>query len=304
MSLPSVSVVVPLYNHERYISAALESVFRQSLQPDEIIIVDDGSTDGSALVVEQCARENPRVRLQRQANQGAHHAINRGIAESRGEIVAILNSDDAYAPERLRVCVEWLARHDNCAAVATALSFMDHDGRPLRNTWYEQARAYYDTVRDLGLALANGNFVMTTSNFVLRRSTVSELGGFRALRYAHDLDFLMRLVAAGKPVHLIESPLLHYRMHASNTISEDHRKVRAEWASVIASFAHTLFTRRPPDAQTWQYYRALLDIAERHNLTRLIFMFLAFFATVPSSGGRSDAFIHDSEFRRQIMELA
>jgi glycosyltransferase involved in cell wall biosynthesis len=304
MSLPSVSVVVPLYNHERYISAALESVFRQSLQPDEIIIVDDGSTDGSALVVEQCARGNRRVRLQRQANQGAHHAINRGIAEARGEIVAILNSDDAYAPDRLCACVEWLARHDDCAAVATALSFIDHDGRPLRNAWYEQARAYYDTVRDLGLALANGNFIMTTSNFVLRRSTVSELGGFRALRYAHDLDFLLRLVAARKSVHLIESPLLHYRMHASNTISEDHRKVRAEWASVIASFAHTLFARRPPDAQTWQYYRALLDIAERHNLTRLILMFLAFFATVPSSGGRSDAFIHDSEFRRQIMELA
>jgi glycosyltransferase involved in cell wall biosynthesis len=304
MSLPTVSVVVPLYNHERYVSAALESVFRQSLQPEEIIVVDDGSTDRSAAVVEACARGNPRVQLHRQDNRGAHDAINRGIAHSRGEIIAILNSDDAYAPDRLRACVELLARHQDFAAVATALSFMDDDGRPVRNAWYEAARAYYDNVRELGLALANGNFIMTTSNLVVRRSVLAELKGFKALRYAHDLDFLLRLVVAQKGIHLLERPLVHYRMHASNTIIEDHRKVRAEWASVMASFAHELFARREPGPETWQYYRALLDIAERHQLTRLIFMFLAFFATLPPGAAGADAFIHDSEFRRHILELA
>lgn len=304
MTFPTVSVIVPLYNHEGYIAAALDSVFRQSLRPDEVVVVDDGSTDSSPHLVQQYAEANPIVRLQRQSNQGAHHAINTGMSEARGDIVAILNSDDAYAPERLHECVRVLNEHDDVAAVATALDFMDDTGRAIRNPWYETARAYYHQVQDLGIALANGNFIMTTSNLVLRRSAVVELGGFKALRYAHDLDFLLRLLVAGKNIHLIDRPLLRYRLHAHNTIKEDHRKVRAEWASAVASFAYQVSKRRSPSADTWQYFRLLLSIAERHQLTPLIFMFLAFFATLPEDQVSSDAFFQHDEFRRHIIELA
>jgi glycosyltransferase involved in cell wall biosynthesis len=304
MTLPTVSVVVPLYNHQRYIAAALDSVCRQSLRPDEVVVVDDGSTDSSPCVVQQYAAANPTVRLRRQSNQGAHHAINTGMSEARGDIVAILNSDDAYAPERLHECVQVLKERDDIAAVATALDFMDDAGRAIPNPWYESARRYYDEVRDLAIALANGNFIMTTSNLVLRRSVAIELGGFKALRYAHDLDFLLRLLAEGKRIHLIDRPLLRYRLHAHNTIKEDHRKVRAEWASVLASFAYQLSNRRAPGGDTWQYFRLLLGVAERHQLTALLFMFLAFFATLPEGEVSSDAFLHHDEFRRQIIELA
>ena len=304
MAHPTVSVVVPLYNHERYITAALDSVLRQSLRPDEVVVVDDGSTDGSGQLVAKYAAATPGVRLYRQSNRGAHHAINQGIREARGDIITILNSDDAYAPERLYQCVRVLREHDEVAAVATALEFMDDEGHAIRNPWYEGARRYYDEVGDLGVALANGNFVMTTSNLVLRRSVAMELQGFKALRYAHDLDFLLRLVAAGKPIHLLDAPLLRDRLHARNTIKEDHGKVRAEWASAVACYAWKLCRRRGPGGDTWQNVRSLLSVAERHQLTGLMLMFLTFFATLPEDQVSSDAFYEHDEFRRHIVELA
>lgn len=304
MSHPAISVVVPLYNHERYIAAALDSVLRQSLPAAEIIVVDDGSTDGSAAVAQRYAEQNPQIRLSRHPNQGAHSAINTGVGMARGEYVAILNSDDVYASDRLRECAKVLVANPDVAAVATALEFVDDDGTAVANPWYEQAKAFYGEIGDLGLALADGNFIMTTSNLVLRRSVFAEVGGFHGLRYAHDLDFLLRLIIAGKGIHLVDRALLHYRLHATNTIKEDHRNVRAEWASAVSCFAHKLFARRPPTPETWEYYRRLLRIAERHQLTTMIFMFLAFFQTLPPGEATSDAFLHHPEFQRHIMDIA
>ena len=304
MSRPSVSVVVPLYNHEKYIAAALDSVLCQSLPAAEIIVVDDGSTDGSAAIVERYARSHQQIRLWRHPNQGAHYTINTGIHLASGQYVAILNSDDAYAPHRLRECAGILAAQHDVTAVATGLEFMDDGGRPLRNAWYEGARAFYEEAGDLALALANGNFIMTTSNLVLCRSVFAEAGYFSGLRYAHDLDFLLRLLLTGKRIHLIDRPLMRYRLHAANTIKEDGLKVRAEWASVVAYFAYSLFSRRPVAAETWLYYQRLLQVAERHQLTKLIFMFLGFFQTLPPGEASSEAFLRHPEFRQRIMEIA
>jgi glycosyltransferase involved in cell wall biosynthesis len=303
-SLPSVSVVVPLYNHEAYLACALDSILCQTLPDAEVLVLDDGSTDGSAAIARRYAGRHPQIRFSSHANRGAHHTINAGIEAARADYVAILNSDDAYAPERLRECIGALARRPDAAAVATGIEFMDEAGRPTHNAWYEQACAFYAEAGDLALALANGNFIMTTSNLVVRRSVFAELGGFHGLRYAHDLDFLLRLLAAGRKIHLIDRALLRYRMHDANTIREDHRKVRAEWASVVSCFAHQVFAHRPPAPETWDYCRRLLAIAERHQLTRMMFMFLAFFRSLPPGAATSDAFLHHPEFQRHIMELA
>jgi len=304
MSHPVISVVVPLYNHERYIAAALESVLCQSEPAAEIIVIDDGSTDGSTAVAQRYAERNPQIRLSRHPNQGAHSAINTGVDMAGGEYVAILNSDDVYTPDRLRECAAVLTASKEIAAVASALEFVDDNGGAMRYTWYEQARDFYREVGDLGLALANGNFIMTTSNLMVRRSVFAEVGRFLGLRYAHDLDFLLRLITAGKSIHVLEGAQLYYRLHAANTIKEDHRNVRAEWASAVSCFARNLFARRQPMQETWEYYRSLLKIAERHQLTPMIFMFFAFLETLPPGEANSEAFLHYPEFRRQIMEIA
>ncbi|MBW2258128.1 MAG: glycosyltransferase family 2 protein, partial [Deltaproteobacteria bacterium] len=113
-SAPKVSVVIPVYNRERYIGQAIDSILSQSFRDFELIVVDDGSSDGTPAVVERCG--DPRVRLVRhETNQGIPRTRNRGLLEARGEYVAWLDSDDVALPQRLRVQVDVLDRSPGIA---------------------------------------------------------------------------------------------------------------------------------------------------------------------------------------------
>ncbi|MCM0083341.1 glycosyltransferase family 2 protein [Geomonas sp. Red32] len=106
MLTPEISVIIPLYNKERYVQRAVNSVLEQSLAPLEVVVVDDGSTDGSAEAVAALGPDQ-RLRLVSQRNQGVSAARNRGVAEARGRFVAFLDADDQWQPEFLET-LQWL----------------------------------------------------------------------------------------------------------------------------------------------------------------------------------------------------
>jgi glycosyltransferase involved in cell wall biosynthesis len=262
--------VVPVYNHERFVGATIDSVLSQTVRPREILCINDGSTDSSAAVLEAIAAQHPDVRFWSRSNQGANRTINDGIREARGRSVAILNSDDLYHPERLRRCLAVLDEHPDVTAVATGISFVDEHDNTIRYHWYEETHAFYELIGDLGLALVNGNFLMTTSNLVARRAVFDEIGGFEDLRYAHDLDFFLRLVAYRKRLVVIPDPLLTYRVHRSNTIFDAPLDMRLETALVIAFFAQSIVATGGASRHEPQYLARILEIAERQGLTRLV----------------------------------
>src|SRR3954468_5593366 len=107
-SQPLVSVIIPLYNHERFVAQAIRSVWAQTYPHLELIVIDDGSTDGSSAVVERELESGPPrpTRFLRQPNSGAHEAMNRGVTLAKGKYVAFLNSDDLYHPDRIETLVE------------------------------------------------------------------------------------------------------------------------------------------------------------------------------------------------------
>lgn len=295
-----VSVVVPLYNHAPYVADAVRSALAQGPVLREVVVVDDGSTDGSAETLSAACRDDPRLVLWSQPNRGAHAAINAGLLRATGEVLAILNSDDVYAPGRLDRLVAALDADPAADLVATGLRFIDGDGSPVANPWYEEALAFHGASGDLGTALVNGNFLMTTSNLAFRRGLLDRIGLFAPLRYVHDLDFILRALAHGRRFALLmDEPLLSYRVHAANTIKEEHGAVRLEWAAVAAAYLDALLAA--PGPVDWTRLQAIGTVLERHALLRAVQLCLAHRRRHPAGATLEHApMLADEEFRAAL----
>jgi GT2 family glycosyltransferase len=197
---PRVTVVMPAYDAERTVGAAVSSVLWQTYRDFELLVVDDGSTDATADIVEAFP-----VRLVRQPNGGVAAARNRGIGEANGELIAFCDADDLLLPQHLEALVALHDRHDG---IATANSYWLFPGgiHPSRVRY----KGGFPRPERQRLAILEQNFVSTMSMF--RRALADELGGFdEGRRFAEDWDFWLRAIYAGHRVALQPRPLALYR---------------------------------------------------------------------------------------------
>jgi len=226
-----VSVAIPSFNHRRFIGRAIDSALAQTHRSIEVVVIDDGSTDGSAEFLRERYASDSRVVLRFRENRGAHATIDEAIALSRGEYIAILNSDDEFLPTRLERLLEAAESRGSLGFFAfTALTVVDDDGAPAPESVPAE---YYEAMKErvkgepTEASFWVGNYAITTSNFFFSRSVFESVGGFRPLRYTHDWDFALRAVALVGVVR-IDEVLLRYRAHDSNTISE-----KATWQKLV-----------------------------------------------------------------------
>jgi glycosyltransferase involved in cell wall biosynthesis len=239
-SSPKISVVIPLYNHEKYVEEAVRSVLAQSVSDFELIIINDGSTDNSENIVNHI--DDDRIRYVYQENQGAYKTINKGIQLAKGEYISILNSDDSYYPNRFEEFLKILENEDAIYAVFSHVEFIDDQGKSIK---YERGAednwAGYDPETsfkgdgNIILDLLAGNFLVTTSNLFCRKSVFDSLGFFLNLKYAHDYEFFLRLCYRYK-VSIVEEALLRYRIHGANTVKENEAAVSFEVGLTLANF--------------------------------------------------------------------
>lgn len=219
--MKQIAVVIPLYNHAAYIGDAIRSVLAQTRTVDKIVIVDDGSTDDSVEVVRAFAE--PRIELSTQPNAGAHAAINRGIEMAAGcDYIAILNSDDVFARERISKCAAFLDETPAIDVVTTRLKLIDSAGCELAASdpsakWFAAAWSIHDSSLDLVEQLGVANFLASTSNLTGRTTYFCE-HPFRPYRYAHDYFFLLDCALHDR-LAVLDEELLSYRVHSGNTIS-------------------------------------------------------------------------------------
>lgn len=293
----SVSVVIPLYNHGKYIAETLYSVLQQSYPANEIIVVDDGSKDGCGSIVESLAVNNKNIIFWRQHNRGAHNAINAGVARATSDIVLILNSDDIYHRDRLME-VERAFREQDADAVFTDIEYCDGDSKPIDFEWHRNAMADYKNSKIFDESLINGNFIATTSNIAFRRDALESIGGFSNLRYAHDLDFFLRLALQDRKVVHIERPLMSYRLHGSNTISEGHDRVRLEWVAVTGWYLAALARQKG-----WGEITRFYPVLERHSLLRPLMPVVAYFYDSQATTTEGHHFFEDADFRSALAEI-
>ncbi|MGV2829970.1 glycosyltransferase family 2 protein [Myxosarcina sp. GI1(2024)] len=210
--LPKVSVIIPAYNVNSYLEATLISLERQSFKQFEALIVDDGSTDDTALIAQSFCRRDRRFRLLQKPNGGLSSARNYGIERALGEYIALLDGDDLYHPDKLTTHVELL---DGCKRVGVVYSasrairndgrrtFMVLDGKPIN--------------LDPLVALLCKNFIGHGSNAVLRRCIFPEVGLFdETLRSCEDIDFWLRIATTRRwDFHLLPQILCSYRVRPS-----------------------------------------------------------------------------------------
>lgn len=261
---PLVSVVVPSFGHAAHLEAALRSVAAQSHAALELIVVDDASPDASARVAEQilaepafAARFAGGVRLiVHDTNQGAHVAINRGLSAASGEFLTILNSDDSYAPDRIATLVDALPGTDPGLAF-TRVDFVGEAGRPFEQERFRLRRHQDGIARhaSLGFACLCSNVAITTGNLFFTRALWERIGGFAALRYCHDWDFLLRAVAQVEP-RFVARPLYRYRLHRQNSYKDLAGVAEAETQAVLGDYfravrAGTLVNPIAPSPAQW-----------------------------------------------------
>ncbi len=309
--VPTISVIMPVYNHERYVKEAIDSVLGQSVPDFELIIINDGSTDGSEAVVKSV--HDDRIKYLSQENQGAFRTINKGIRLSRGAYISILNSDDVYHVERFQECLRVLKADETVHAVFSRIENIDAEGKCIRfitgpeDDWahFRPEVSFKDEGR-LILDLLSGNFLMTTSNLFCRRTVFDSIGFFSNLRYAHDYDFFLRLCCHHK-VHTLDKPLLKYRTHDTNAIRENEAEVCYEAGFILADFflkcdLKKLFDRSEPSLDTMlKFYNSV----NTHHSDRMIMTLLTFgmnYRESWSSFSKSVLEKEGNQFRRVCIE--
>lgn len=215
------SVVIPSYNHARYIGQAIRSVLDQDYADLELVIVDDGSTDESVSIIQNELARAPERKtiLHVQENAGAHAAIAKGIELSSGECIALLNSDDFYLPHRLERIAE-RAAHRRAFFIFTGLEFVGPDSQSLDRehphwVWYDKMEAEAKHAPTTSFSLLRNNLSVTSGNFAFDRELYESLGGFSNALFCHDWDFILRASRFVEPER-IPLPLIGYRVHPAN----------------------------------------------------------------------------------------
>jgi glycosyltransferase involved in cell wall biosynthesis len=195
MRPPRISVVIPLFNKALHIRRAVESVLNQSFQEFEIVVVDDGSTDGSAGIVRNIG--DARIRLVQQPNGGVSSARNRGIKESRNELISFLDADDSYNPEFLSVILDLAERHEAAGAYGTSFEIIKENRQ--RTVWQNYSLREAGTkevlIHRYFRDVLSGPVIWSSATAIHKR-IFNEVGFFpEGVQLGEDLDMWMRIAA-------------------------------------------------------------------------------------------------------------
>lgn len=240
MSLPSISVIIAVYNGAPTIRRAVESVLAQTCPAHEVIVIDDGSTDDTDAVV---AEFGDRVRYLRQSNAGVSAARNAGAAAATGAWLAFLDADDWYYPDRLRWHAEWIGRDAGLDFLTGDYDYRRPDGSLIRRSMESteaggallgKAKGAREVIMELNeMAPFIENHFGDTHTLTVPRRTFLALGGYPAGRaVCEDVNLLIRLCARSRRVGVICEPMGVYLIHQKSATRTD--PLRAQRLTVEA----------------------------------------------------------------------
>ncbi len=261
--MPLISVLMPVYNAQPYLSQAVESILNQSLGDFEFLILDDGSTDRSAKILRGYAAEDSRIQLTHRPNGGYVSALNSLLHQATGELIARMDADDIALPERFAQQAAFLQAHPEVVCLGGAQDWIDEAGRILL---HHPEAEQNDEIQRLALS---GQTPINHPSAMIRCAAMLQVGGYdEALCPAEDLDLWLKLGEVGQLANL-SATVLQYRQH-SGSVSERRQLEQTAKRRLACQQAWT--RRRIPAGQA-QFHEAPpwrpVDRPSRHQFMTL-----------------------------------
>lgn len=232
------SVLLPIFNAEKYLALAIDSILGQTFTDFELLLLNDGSTDGSEKIIDEYVKWDRRCKKLSWPNRGLIATLNEGLNVAQGDVIFRMDADDIAYPDRFDKQLRYIEKHPECVAIGTKVLLIDCDGWPIRTFSALEGHEQVDKehLEGRGGAIAH-------SSVAMRKDVVLAVGGYReAYKHAEDLDLFLRLAEVGRLANLPDV-LLEYRQHPS---SIGYSK-RAEQLKSVQSVINDAIDRRGLD---------------------------------------------------------
>ncbi|MEZ5689923.1 MAG: glycosyltransferase [Caenibius sp.] len=217
MTTPAVSVAMSVYNGERFLREAIDSILAQTFTDFEFVILDDGSSDSTRAIIDDYAARDSRIRAISRENRGLIVSLNQLLAESRAPLIARMDADDIAHRERFAQQVAFLGDNPDHGVVGCWTADIDEDG----NRYTIRGRDHPLTHSEFLLAIEEGGPLLCHPGVIFRRDLVRSVGGYHAaFKHCEDLDLWLRLASVTRIANLPER-LVYYR-HYSDQVSSRH----------------------------------------------------------------------------------
>lgn len=227
---PQISVVMPVCNGEAFVAQAIESILAQTYRDFDLLVIDDGSSDGTPAILCDFEARDSRVRVLHQEHKGLVAALNAGLAAARAPLIARMDADDVATPERFELQVEYLQAHPECVVLGTAMDVVDPDGAPI---YTQHAETEHETLlRNLLMLNPDAKSGIAHPTVMMRREAALAAGGYRADYEVEDIDLWLRLAERGRLANLPEV-CLQYRLHAQSYVHRRSVELRRGYARLL-----------------------------------------------------------------------
>ena len=237
--LPAISVILSVYNVEAYVREAVESILAQTFTDFELIIINDGSTDGGGVILRELAVRDARIVLVERSNDGLVSALNEGIKIACADLIAIMDADDVAMPERFALQYARMVQEPELAVLGSFMRNMDKAGNIIR------LREYPLTPKETARYVEKG-YPVAHPAVMMRRDAVLKAGGYRkAFPHAEDYDLWLRMIDLGYAIANLPQPLLNHRRHDANVTDVHWKALRRN--RILARLAHRVRKAGLPD---------------------------------------------------------
>jgi len=235
---PIISVIIPLYNKRASIGRTLNSVCGQTVRNIEILVVDDGSTDGSAEIVEGLT--DPRIRLLRQPNAGPNQARNNAVKVARSDLFAFIDADDEWTPAHIANILKARERYPQWGVYATNFYWVQPDGSRRDPTFPGIRSSDEICVVDNYFAVSKQASIMSCSSVALTRTVFDQVGGFPVTEFVKQAQPLWVKIALDLPIVFCNEPSLIYRLDAENRWDAHINKIKSKLTDCDTVLLQTL----------------------------------------------------------------